>query len=124
MGKPMNGEELHFFGIRVVYKDLVDQGYEVLNVRKEMDVNPQILARKSETLYFVVVRTATYPQMGVLTPEVAAKVSMHALRHNAVCRFASVGVANANGETDEEKGRPELGGEFYINYNGLLPFPQ
>lgn len=124
MGKPMNGEELHFFGIRVVYKDLVDQGYEVLNVRKEMDVNPQILARKSETLYFVVVRTATYPQMGVLTPEVAAKVSMHALRHNAVCRFASVGVANANGETDEEMGRPELGGEFYINYNGLLPFPQ
>ena len=70
------------------------------------------------------VRTATYPQMGVLTPEVAAKVSMHALRHNAVCRFASVGVANANGETDEEMGRPELGGEFYINYNGLLPFPQ
>ena len=46
MGKPMNGEELHFFGIRVVYKDLVDQGYEVLNVRKEMDVNPQILARR------------------------------------------------------------------------------
>ncbi|WP_026474079.1 PDDEXK family nuclease [Alkaliflexus imshenetskii] len=124
MGKPMNGEELHFFGIRVVYKDLVDQGYEVLNVRKEMDVNPQILARKSDTLYFIVVRTATYPQMGVLTPEVAAKVSMHALRHKAVCRFASVGVANANGETDEEMGRPELGGEFYINYNGLLPFPQ
>lgn len=124
MGKPMNGEELHFFGIRVVYKDLVDQGYEVLNVRREMDVNPQILARKSDTLYFIVVRTATYPQMGVLTPEVAAKASMHALRHKAVCRFASVGVANANGETDEEMGRPELGGEFYINYNGLLPFPQ
>ena len=124
MGKRMSQEDLHFFGLKVVYKDLVDKGYEVLNVRKEMDVNPQILARKDDVLYFIVVRTATFPDMGVLLPEVAAKVSLHAMKHKAVCRFGSVGVANAKGDNDEEMGELEVNGEYYINYKGLMPFPQ
>lgn len=124
MGKKMEYEDLHFFGIKVVYKDLVDKGYEVLNVRKETDVDPQILARKNGQLYFIVVRTARFPRMGVLKPDVAADVAKYALRHKAVCQFASVGVANAKGNSDEEMGIPEIGGEYYINYNGLTPFPQ
>lgn len=124
MGKRMSQEDLHFFGLKVVYKDLVDKGFEVLNVRREMDVNPQILARKEEVLYFIVVRTATFPEMGILLPDIAAKVSRHAMIHKAVCRFGSVGVANAKGDTDEEMGHPEIDGEYYINYKGLMPFPQ
>jgi hypothetical protein len=124
MGKVFDQEGLHFFGIRVVYKHLVDEGYEVLNVRRESDVNPQILAKKNEVLYFIVVRTAAFPNMGVLTPDVASQVSLHALRHKAVCLFASVGLANALGETDEEMGRPMEDGEYYINFKGLSAFPQ
>jgi hypothetical protein len=124
MGKVFDQEGLHFFGIRVVYKHLVDEGYEVLNVRRESDVNPQILAKKNEVLYFIVVRTAAFPNMGVLTPDVASQVSLHALRHKAVCLFASVGLANALGETDEEMGRPMEDGEYYINLKGLSAFPQ
>ncbi len=124
MGKTFDKNELHFFGIRVVYKFLIDEGYEVLNVRRETDINPQILARKNEILYFIVVRTNVFPHMGVLTPEIASHVSLHALRHKATCMFASVGVANALGETDEEMGQPENDGEYYINFKGLAPFPQ
>lgn len=124
MGKEFNQEGLHFFGIRVVYKHMVDEGYDVLNVRRETGINPQIAARKNEVLYFVVVRTAAFPNMGVLTPDVASQVTLHALRHKAVCLFASVGVANALGETDEEMGKPREGGEYYINFKGLSPFPQ
>jgi len=123
-GKLMNSEELHFLGIKVVYKDLVDKGYEVLNVRKETDVNPQILATKDDKRYFIVVRTSYYPEMGVLVPHIAAEVLQHANKHNATCLFASVGIANANGETDEEMARPVTGGEYYINYKGLQPFPK
>lgn len=122
--KIMNTEELHFLGIKVVYKDLVDNGYEVLNVRREMDIDPQILARRNDTMHFIVVRTAPFPDMGILEPRVAARVSMHARKHNAICYFASVGIANANGDTDEEMGKPEVGGEYFINYKGLQPFPQ
>jgi hypothetical protein len=126
MGKKriMNSEELHFLGIKVVFKDLVDKGYEVLNVRKEPDVDPQILARRNREMLFIVVRTAAYPDMGVLTPRISARVGMHARKHQAICYFASVGIANANGETDEEMGMPEVNGEYYINYKGLQPFPQ
>lgn len=124
MGKLFDKEGLHFFGIRVVYKYLVDQGYEVLNIRRETGIDPQILARKDDVLFFIVVRTAFFPNMGILTPEVASRVTLHALRHKAVCRFASVGVANALGDTDEEMGRPEEDGEYYINFKGLMPFPQ
>ena len=120
----MSPEELHFLGIKAVYKELVDKGYEVLNVRKEMDVNPQLLTRLDGTLVFVVVRTAVFPHMGVLKPDVAARVLFHARKHKAECFFASVGVANALGETEEEMAQPVVGGEYYINYKGLQPFPQ
>lgn len=121
--KVMTAEELHFLGIKVVYKDMVDNGFEVLNVRKEMDVNPQILAKKDGKRIFVVVKTSPYPDMGVLYPHIAADVVKHATKHKAICYFASVGIANANGETDEEMAKPEVGGEYYINYKGLQDFP-
>lgn len=120
----MTDEELHFLGIKVVYKDMIDKGYEVLTVRKELDVNPQILAKKDDQYVFVTVKTARYPEMGVLYPHVASDVIHVSRKHDALCYFASVGIANADGETDEEMGQPELGGEYYINYKGLQPFPQ
>jgi len=123
-GKIMSQEELHFLGIKVVYKDMVDKGYKVLNVRKETDLNPQILATKDDQLYFVVVRTTAYPDMGILVPHVAADVLKHGTKHDAICLFASVGIANASGETDEEMSKPEVDGEYYINYKGLQDFPK
>ena len=50
-GQELTTEELHFLGIKVVYKDMIDKGFKVLNVRKEPDVNPQILATKDEKRY-------------------------------------------------------------------------
>jgi hypothetical protein len=123
-GRIMNLEELHFLGIKVVYKDLVDQGYEVLNVRKELDVNPQILAKKDDQYHMVVVKTGYYPEMGIILPEVIAQVKGLGQKHNAKCWYASVGIANANGETEEEMAKPQVDGEFYINYKGLIPFPE
>ena len=123
-GKAMNLEELHFLGIKVVYKDLVDKGYEVLNVRKELDVNPQILAKKDDQFHMIVVKTGFYPEMGIIIPEVIVQVKELSKKHNAKCWYASVGIADANGDTEKEMGRPKVGGEFYINYKGILPFPE
>jgi len=121
--KVMDEGDLHFLGIKVVYKDLVDKGYEVLNVRREENVDPQILARFNGKFLFVVVRTAAFPDMGVLTPGLAARVRTHARKHQADCYFASVGIANATGDNDEEMALPVVDGEYFINYKGLQPFP-
>ncbi len=122
-GKLMNLEELHFLGIKVVYKDLVDKGYEVLNVRKELDVNPQILAKKDEQFHMILVKTGFYPEMGIILPEVVSQVNELGKKHNAKCWYASVGIANANGKTEEEMSRPEVNGEYYINYQGIMALP-
>lgn len=117
--KRMSDQDLHFLGIKAVYKSLVDQGVKVLNVRKEMDVNPQILAEIEGERALIMVRTARFPDMGVLYPQIAAQVKELAQKRKAKLFFASVGVANANGETDEEMANPVIGGEYYINYKGL-----
>jgi len=118
----LSDEELHFLGIKVVYKHMVDDGYNVLQVRKETDIDPQILAVKDGQRYLVVVRTGRYPDMGVLKPETAARVLLHAKKNKAECLFAGVGIANADGETDEDMRYPVKGGEYYINFKGLVPF--
>ena len=120
--KRMNEEQLHFLGIKVVYKDLVDKGHKVLNVRKEMDVNPQILAEIDGNKALIVVRTAFFPYMGVLQPHIASQVRDVAAKHKADMYFASVGIANANGDSDEEMAQPVVDGEYYINYKGLTKF--
>ncbi len=123
-GVVLTDEELHFLGIKVVFKSLTDDGYKVLQVRKEPDVNPQILATKEGVRYFIVVRTARYPDMGILTPEVAARVLMHAKKNKATCKFAGVGIANGNEDSDVGMSQPIKDGEYFINYKGLLPFPK
>lgn len=120
--QPLTDEELHFLGIKVVFKAMVDDGYKVLQVRKGTDINPQILAVKNDKRYFIVVRTERYPDMGALMPDVAARVLMHAKKNNATCLFAGVGIANANGETEHDMKEPVKGGEYYINFKGLIPF--
>jgi len=123
-GEILTGEELHFLGIKAVFKALTDDGYKILQVRKESDINPQILATKEGGRYFIVVRTARYPDMGILKPDVAARVLMHAKKNRATPLFAGVGIANANGENDEEMSHPVRDGEYFINYKGLLSFPK
>jgi len=117
----MSVEDIHFMGIKVVYSHLIDNGYDVLQVRKEIDIDPQILAKKENRFVLVVVKTAVYPKMGVLSPNVAVKVQNLAIEKQALSYFASVGIANANGESDSEMAMPILNGEYYINFNGLVP---
>lgn len=123
-GDVLTDEELHFLGIKAVYKAIIDKGYKVLQVRKEIDINPQILATINGERYFIVVRTAKYPDMGILMPDVAARVLMHAKKNKATSLFAGVGIANANGDNDEEMSLPVRDGEYFINFKGLLPFPK
>jgi hypothetical protein len=123
-GDVLTDEELHFMGIKVVYKAMIDEGYKVLQIRKEKDINPQILATKDGKRYFIVVRTAKFPDMGILMPDVAARVLIHSKKNNATSLFAGVGIANANGDNDEEMSHPVKDGEYFINFKGLLPFPK
>lgn len=116
----MSPEEIIEFGLRHTYGKLVKDGFEVLSVMPEPNVDPQILAKKDEQLYFIVIRTDVYPNVGDL-PSISriSQVNEHAKKHDAITKFVSLGILNANAKTEEEKSKLYKGGEFYINYSGL-----
>lgn len=116
----LNDEELHLIGIKVVYKYLVDNGYEVIAVRKELEVNPQILATKGGEYHLVAVRTKRFPEMGILFPHVASQVIHLAKQRGGVAHFASVGVANSATMDEALMAKPLKNGEYHINFDGLL----
>ena len=118
----LTGEELHELGIKWVYKHIKDE-YEVLSVNIEFEKNPQILARKDEQMFFIVVKTSTYPDVGSLTPIAAEEIIKHADKHKAKILFAHVGVANADAKDENGMQFPEKDGQYYINYQGLTIEP-
>ncbi len=118
----LTGEELHELGIKWVYKHIKTE-YQILNVNIDMDKNPQILAEKENQLYFIVVKTSTYPDVGWLTPTAAEEIIQHANKHKAKILFASVGIANADAKSEQEMEHPLKDGHYYFNYTGLSVEP-
>jgi len=113
-------DEINHFGLRYVYGQLIKEGYEVLNIRPEPDLDPQILAKKEGQMIFIVVRTEVYPEVGDMPSIYRIKqIRDHAEKHQALTKFVSMGIMNANAKTEEEKSILYKGGEFYVNYSGL-----
>lgn len=120
----LNDEDLHLLGIKVVYKHLVDKGYEVITVRKELEVNPQILAKLDDEYHLIVVKTRRFPEMGILFPHVASQVIHLATQRGGKVWFASVGIANGDTEDEEMMSKPMRNGKYIINFKGLIPVIQ
>jgi hypothetical protein len=119
----MKESDVHAFGVEIVYKQLIESGWTVdsADVYADRSEHPQIVARKDgETGYFVV-RTAMYPGRGRIEGE---DVFQHLVRlatdHGASCYFASVGIANSEGKTDEELAVPIKGVAYQVAFDGLV----
>ena len=124
INKLMTIEEIHDFGVEVVFNQLKKEGYKIQSVNTKYGVNPQIIAKKEGQLAFIAVRTACYPNKGSLEKSVHFKMIENADKHGAIPYFASVGIANANGKTDEEMSVPVKGAGFYVAYEGMLIITQ
>ncbi len=120
----MTGEDIHAFGVEIVFKQLEKDGWVIESANALADINtePQIIARKDDEVAFFVVRTAVYPQRGRFEEgqEVFEKLVRHAKVHGATCYFASVGIANSEGNTDEEMSVPAKGVAYHVEFNGLV----
>ena len=119
----MTEADVHAFGVEIVFKQLEEAGWVIqsADVFVDREMHPQIIAHKDgETGYFVV-RTAIYPGRGRIEGE---KVFRHqvrlALDHGATCYFASVGIANSQGKTDEEMMLPVKGVAYHVAFDGLV----
>lgn len=117
----MTPEEIHDFGIEIVTRELRKEGHEIISFNAGLRHNPQIIARINGNLAFIAVRTALYPEKGEIeNQEMFDKLVRHADQHNAISYFASVGIAQANVESEEQMSVPIRGAGYYVAYEGLL----
>jgi hypothetical protein len=89
----MTEQEVHEFGIDVIYKYAQQEGYEIVAGSTELNENPQLVLKKNGQLYFVMVKTG--PGDGThLTydKDLALQVFNNAKPHNAKVVFAGVGL--------------------------------
>lgn len=116
----MNTEDIHQFGLRFMYRQLTENGFEVLSVEPDLETFPQVVAKKDDQLYFIVVQTAVYPEIGDLPSNHQIKqIREHALKHKAITKFVSLGLANADAKDEKGKSVLHKGGELFVNYSGL-----
>ena len=122
MGKKqlLSKQEVIEFGLRYAYGALSKDGFEILSVRPEPEIDPQIVAKKDDQLYFIVVRTEVFPEVGDL-PSLSRinLIREHAQKHQALAKFISIGLMNAEAKNEDDKSQLHKGGEFYVNYSGL-----
>lgn len=120
----MTEAEIHAFGVEILFKQLEKDGWNIQSADVEADLSsePQIVAQKDGELAFFVVRTGVYPGRGRFEEGQAAFDTLvkHASEHGASCYFASVGIANSNGTTEEEMSVPAKGVAFNIQFDGLI----
>ncbi len=119
----MTEADVHAFGVEIVYKQLIEAGWTVdsADVYANREEHPQIVANKDGEFAFFVVRTAIYPGRGRIEGE---EVFQHQVQlakdHGASCYFASVGIANSEGKTEEEMTVPVKGVAYHVAFDGLV----
>lgn len=119
----MRESEVHAFGVEIVYKQLQADGWIIdsADVYADRTQEPQIVAQRDGELAFFVVRTAMHPGRGRIEgQEVFEHLVKHANSHGAICYFASVGIANSEGKTEEEMSIPVKGVAYHVAFDGLV----
>jgi hypothetical protein len=89
----MTNQEIHEFGIDIIYKYAKEKGYEVLDGSTDFNQHPQLVLRKQGQIYFVLVKTR--PANGdhlTYDKDLAMQVYKNAKQHDAKVLFAGVGL--------------------------------
>ena len=120
----MTKEDIHAFGVEIVYKQLEKDGWRMqsADVNADPRTEPQIIADKDGEFAFFIVRTDIHPRRGRFEEgqEAFNRLVRHARSHGASCYFASVGIANSEGESDEEMSTPLKGVAYHVQFDGLI----
>ena len=119
----MTEADVHAFGVEIVCGQLEEGGWkiELADVIADRETQPQIVAHKDGEIGFFVVRTAMHPGRGRIEGEEVFQTQVHrAAAHGASCYFASVGIANSEGKTEEEMSVPIKGVAYHVAFDGLV----
>ncbi len=120
----MTPQDVHAFGVEIVYKQLVEDGWNIesADVLSDIRTEPQIVANKEGERAFFVVRTDVHPLRGRFEEgeQVFVDLVQHAKDNGATCYYASVGLANSEGKTEEEMSIAKKGVAYNVVFEGLI----
>jgi len=120
----MTPADIHAFGIEIVFKQLEKDEWQIeaADANADLKSEPQIVASKLGERAFFIVRTDVYPNRGRFEEgnDVYETLVRHAKAHGASCYFASVGIANSEGKTEEAMSVPVKGVAYNVEFNGLV----
>ena len=120
----MSAADIHAFGVEIVFNQLEKDGWVIDSADPFADIltEPQIAAHKDGETGFFVVRTAVYPKRGRFDEgqEAFETLVRHARQHGASCYFASVGIANSEGKTEDEMSIPVKDVAYNVEFDGLV----
>ncbi len=120
----MTGADIHAFGVEIVCKQLEKDQWLIdsADALADKSSEPQIIAQKGDELAFFIIRTGLYPGRGRFEEgsDAFQTLVLHAKEHGASCYFASVGIANSEGKTEEEMSIPVKGVAYNVEFDGLV----
>lgn len=114
-------QEINAFGVRVVAEHLDKVGAQLLTINKDVSKDPQIFALVNGKTAGIIVRTATFPEMGILdkTTEDFYHVLSESMDRGYDLYLAPVGLANANAENDYERKALLRNGSYNVSFSKL-----
>ena len=123
MREAMTEAEIHRLGVQIVSDELQSEGWTILDINVNPEVNPQIIARKNGTLGHVLVRTARHPKKGAVEDSCTVQRCLErASTLRAVCYFAGLRVSHAEASLrgdEKHRGIPIKGEGILVAYSGL-----
>jgi len=123
MREVMTEAEIHRLGVQIVSDELQSEGWTILDINVNPEVNPQIIARKNGTLGHVLVRTARHPKKGAVEdPCTVQRCLERASTLHAVCFFAGLRVSHAEASLrgdEKHRGIPVKGEGILVAYSGI-----
>ncbi|RAR71504.1 hypothetical protein [Flavobacterium aciduliphilum] len=97
----MTNQEIHEFGIDIISNYVEKEGYEIVAGSLNINENPQLVIRKNEILYFVMITTGAGKSTELYyDKKIALQVFNRSKAHNAKALYAAVGLyCLTHGET-------------------------
>ncbi len=120
----MSAADIHAFGIEIVFKQLEKDDWLIESADALADIRsePQIVASKNGERAFFIVRTDVYPKRGRFEEgnEAFETLVRHSDAHGASCYFASVGIGNSEGTSEDAMSIPVKGVAYNVEFDGLV----
>ena len=89
----MTLQEIHEFGIDIISNYVEKEGYEIVAGSLNINENPQLVIRKNEILYFVMITTGAGKSNELYYDKnIALQVFNRSKAHNAKALYAGVGL--------------------------------